>query len=198
MHNTTARLAWSALLVFVCALLALGAQWAPFSHMAHPVAFAGMRGVDGAGLFNAMVFVLPGALLALVAWRLRTALPRDARWQPRIGATLLVLSALAFAAQGLLPLDPDDLDAGSSRWHASAWMAWWIAFAAGALLYARGTLAQQLAAVAAVLLVLATAMFGRDWMPAGLAQRLAFAAWFGWFCFAALRGVSRGGASARG
>jgi hypothetical protein len=74
MSNTTTLLAWAALLVFGCALFALGAQWPAFSHAQHPVAFAGMRGVEGAWLFNAMVFVRPGAMLSLVALRLRRAL----------------------------------------------------------------------------------------------------------------------------
>jgi hypothetical protein len=187
MSNTTTLLAWAALLVFGCALFALGAQWPAFSHAQHPVAFAGMRGVEGAWLFNAMVFVLPGAMLSLVALRLRGALPAGARWQPRVGATLLLLSALAFAAQGMLPLDPEQMDAGSSRWHAAAWMVWWIAFAVGALLYARATLAEHLVAVAAVLLVLATTLLARDWLPAGIAQRMAFVAWFAWFGHAAWR-----------
>lgn len=198
MNDTTPWLAWAALLVFACALFALGAQWPAFSHAQHPVAFAGMRGVDGAWLFNAMVFVLPGAMLSVAALRLRSALPVDARWQPRVGAALLLLSALAFAAQGVLPLDPENLDAGSSRWHASAWMVWWIAFAVGALLYARATLRQHLVAVAAVVLVLAMSLLARDWLPAGVAQRVAFVAWFAWFGYAASGVFSRGAVSARG
>lgn len=202
MNGTTPRLAWTALLVFACALFALGAQWPAFSHVQHPVAFAGVRGLQGALLFNAMVFVLPGAMLSVVALRLRSALPADARWQPRVGATLLLLSALAFAAQGLLPLDPAQLDGGGSRWHASAWMAWWIAFAVGALLYARATLRQHLVAVVVVVLVLvlvlAMALLARDWLPAGIAQRAAFVAWFAWFGYAASRPLNRGAASAPG
>ncbi len=197
MNVTTTRLAWAALLVFACALIGLGAQWPPFSHVHHPVAFAGMRGVEGARLFNAMVFVAPGLMVSLVALRLRASHAHDARWQVRIGATLLLLSALAFAAQGMLPLDPDDIDAGRSRWHASAWMAWWIAFAVGALLYARSTLAEHLVAVTAVLMVLALALFASHWLPAGVSQRIAFAIWFCWFWYAAWV-ISRAGASAPG
>src|SRR3546814_9922281 len=63
--------------------------------------------------FNALGFVLPGVLAALVAWRLRASLDAGAPWAARIGAWLALLSALAFAAQGLLPLDPRDLEAGS-------------------------------------------------------------------------------------
>lgn len=188
MNRTTFRLATLAGLVFLCSLFAIGAQWAPFSHAAHPVAFAGMRGVPGAALFNGMVFVLPGLLLVLVGGRLRGALPAQARWQPRIGATLLVLSAVAFAAQGLLPLDPEDIDGGTSSLHATAWTMWWIAFATGAVLYARASLVEHLVAVGAVLLVLVIGLYGREWMPAGIAQRVAFCAWFAWYAYAAWRG----------
>src|SRR5690606_27774146 len=78
MSEANARLAWTALLVWACGLLALGAQLPGYSQAVHPVAMAGARGVPGAGLFNAMVFVLPGALVALVAWRLRAVLPAGA------------------------------------------------------------------------------------------------------------------------
>lgn len=188
MNRTTFRLAAVAGLVFLCSLFAIGGQWALFSHASHPVAFAGMRGVPGAALFNGMVFVLPGLLLVLVGGRLRGALPAQARWQPRIGATLLVLSAVAFAAQGLLPLDPEDIDGGTSSLHATAWTMWWIAFATGAVLYARASLVEHLVAVGAVLLVLVIGLYGREWMPAGIAQRVAFCAWFAWYAYAAWRG----------
>ena len=35
--------------------------------------------------------------------------------------------------------------------------------------------------------MLALVLAGRAWMPAGVAQRLAFAAWFAWFAWAAWR-----------
>ena len=37
---------------------------------------------------------------------------------------LVQLSALAFAAQGVVPLDPEDTDATASRLHVLAWMLW--------------------------------------------------------------------------
>lgn len=180
------RAAWIALLVWACALLALGAQVAGFSHVSHPVALAGMSGVAGARLFNALVFVLPGALLVLASLDLRASLPSGAGWMARIGANLLALSALAFAAQGLLPLDPLGYDEGGSRLHASAWMAWWIAFAAGAPAFAAGARGRRGLAVAAVAVaaVLACSLFAAGGIPGGIAQRLACAAWFGWFCHA--------------
>ncbi|MCW5581224.1 MAG: DUF998 domain-containing protein, partial [Luteimonas sp.] len=130
-RTAAARLSAAALLVFACALFALAARWPGYSQLRHPVALPGVAGLPGAALFDAMVFVLPGICILLVAWWLRAAVAA-AGWWPRIGASLLSLSALAFVAQGLLPLDADALDGGGSRLHAAAWMAWLIAFTAGA------------------------------------------------------------------
>src|SRR3546814_11255366 len=89
--------------------------------------------------FNVLGFVLPGVLAALVAWRLRASLDDGAPWAARIGAWLALLSALAFAAQGLLPLDPRDLAADASRMHATMWTLWWVALLPAAVLLAFGS-----------------------------------------------------------
>jgi hypothetical protein len=36
------------------------------------------------------------------------------------------------------------------------------------------------------LLLLALVLFGVDWLPAGTAQRVAFAAWWAWLCVTGL------------
>ena len=197
MNTTVSRLAAAALLVCACALFALGAQVEGYAQALHPVSLPGAQGMSGAMLFNAMVFALPGALLAFVAWCLRAALPVGAAAVARIGTMLVLLSAFAFAAQGLLPLDLERLDGGASRWHATAWTAWWIAFAAGASLLAVATRALRLASALAVAGVLWFGLFAGDAVPAGIAQRVAFAAWFGWCWFAAAwwpRAFNRGAA----
>jgi hypothetical protein len=106
----------------------------------------------------------------------------------RIGLTLAQLSALAFAMQGALPLDVRELDGDASRLHALAWMIWWIAFVPAMALLAVG--ARRGAGFAAVCLLtgalvplLAVLAPVGAWV--GLAQRLAFAAWFGWWLCAA-------------
>src|SRR3546814_3200643 len=53
-----------------------------------------------------------------------------------------LLSALAFAAQGLLPLDPRDLEADASRMHATMWTLWWVALLPAAVLLAFGSRAR--------------------------------------------------------
>src|SRR5262245_48854967 len=110
------------LLAAACSLIAVvafGAMLDGYSHLIHPLAWLGARGVPRATAFNLLGFVLPGALAAVVALRLRTRLPSRAGWAGRIGVALLLLSTLAFTAQGLLPLDPAELDGPVSQWHAT-------------------------------------------------------------------------------
>lgn len=132
---------------------------------------------------EAACFLVPGALLAWASMRL----PRHSA-MARIGGWLLLLSALAFAAQGLFAFDLADPDGGASRLRALAWSLWWIAFAPGALLHGlsrgRGLLAVSLVAVALVLLP-ALWPLPRDALP--LALILAAVAWFAWWAFAAWR-----------
>ena len=197
MNTVASRLAAAAVLICACALFALGAQLEGYAQALDPVALPGARGVPGALLFNAMVFALPGLLLVLAGWRLRAALPAGATAAARIGTMLVLLSALAFAAQGLLPLDFERLDGDASRRHATAWTAWWIAFAAGASLLAVAARALRPASALALALVLWFGLFAGDAVPAGIAQRIAFAAWFGWYWFAAAwwpRAFNRGAA----
>lgn len=183
----------AALLLFASALLAFGALLQGYSQVHYPVAVLGAKGVPNAWAFNVAAFVLPGMLAGVAAMDLRQRLPRDAGWPLRVGAQLAFLSALGFIALGLLPLDPMDLHNHASSLHATAWMLWWVAFVPAAMLIAyglRGRGGWRLlahASVAAALLVLATALFTVDLMPAGLSQRLGFAAWLAWMCVAARR-----------
>jgi hypothetical membrane protein len=120
----------AAVSLFVAAVTVFGAAAPGYAQRLHPVGLLGARGASGAAVFNALAFVAPGLLLACVAWALRD---RAHGWASRIGSQLVLLSALALAAQGLLPLDPTDFDHADSQRHAVAWTAWWLAFAAGCL-----------------------------------------------------------------
>jgi non-ribosomal peptide synthetase component F len=171
--------------MFLLAVIGFGAAFEGYSQLLHPPALLGARGIEHAVAFDLLGFVVPGILAGLVAVGLRGQLDRS-RWMARIGPWLWLLSAIAFAAQGLLPLDPLDLDAPSSRLHATAWMLWWIAFVPGAVLIAAGLggeakwrLLRRVAAAAAVLLPMFALVAAPLGMPVGIAQRLALAVWFG-------------------
>ena len=179
----------AAVILFALALLLAGIDVPEYSQRIHPLALRGTAGLPWAFGFNLIAFVLPGALLLWAGQRLRAALD-DAGWLARIGVVLVQLSALAYAAQGLLPLDPNDAGSGASRLHALAWMLWWIAFVPGVLLLAFGArrgIAFALACLAAGVLVPLIAVFAPIGLWVGYAQRAAFAIWFGWWLV-----VSRG------
>lgn len=185
----------AALALFAGALLAAPIGLPEYAHRLHPLGLRGAIGMPWAFAFNLFAFVLPGVLLLWAGQRLRDALG-DAGWHARIGSVLVQLSALAFAAQGVLPPDAGDSDATASRMHALAWMLWWIAFVPGVLLLAVGArrgIGFSLACLLAGLLVPLLAVFAPVGSWVGLAQRLAFATWFGWWLVA-----SRASASARG
>ena len=185
-----------AALLFTVASLVFAARVADYSHALHPLSLLGARQMPSGSIFNWAAFVLPGGLVAWVALHLRGQVSflagpgRASQWAARVGAQLLLISALAFAVQGLLPLDMDDLDGVRSSRHAAAWMVWWIAFVAGGVLWVIGTRAnaqaRQLATVslwAALLLPVLALVLPRLLLP-GIAQRLAFVVWFGWSIYA--------------
>ena len=180
----------AAALLFAATLIGFGAALEGYAHREYPVALLGATGFPRALAFNLLVFVLPGMLAGVVALELRRRLPGDAGWPLRIGAQLVLLSALAFIAMGLLPLDPRDLESDASRLHGTAWMLWNVAFIPGAVLlgaslrphrtWARFAKISLLAAAGLVLASFALT----DFMPAGVAQRIALGVWFAWFAYA--------------
>ena len=194
MHEVLRRLPWLAALLFFAAVAGFGMASPGYSQLVHPVALLGARGEPHALAFDLLGFLAPGLILAWCAYAWRSAAAADG-WMARIGLQLAMLSALAFAAQGLLPLDPYNLLAPASRLHALAWMLWWVAFVPGALLLAAAFPRRRLAGLACALLLPACALYGVAMMPAALAQRVAFALWFGWWLLIA---ANRGAASAQG
>lgn len=116
-----------------CTLLTLlGFAVATGVPLAASLAWPGAAGMPLAWLFNALAWIVPGLVVALVALRLRAQ--AGGALLAGIALRLLLLAGLAFAAQGVWPLDPRALDGAASRWHATAWMLWLLAFGAGALL----------------------------------------------------------------
>jgi hypothetical protein len=157
-----------------------------YSHREFPLALLGAQGVPRALAFNLCAFVLPGMLATMAMWRLRSALPEGARWAARVGAQLMVLSGLAFAAQGLLPLDPGDVGAASNAVHALAWTVWWIACTSGAALLAWTAPVRRLRAIAAIAALAVPLLALPPWPGAlaAFAPRAAFVAWLLWVALA--------------
>lgn len=182
-----------AAIAFIAAVVGFGMTLSGYSQVWHPVAVLGARGVPHALGFNLLGFVLTGLLAAVVALDLRHRLPADAGWTARVGAQFLLLSALGFAGLGVLPLDPDDLHNDASSLHATAWLLWWVAFVPGAVLFVfgmrgrRGWRPAVIASGVAAAIVLFSALVAVALMPAGIAQRLGYAAWLLWLCVAARR-----------
>ncbi|MDQ3617772.1 MAG: DUF998 domain-containing protein [Pseudomonadota bacterium] len=170
----------------VCCLLAIvgfSAALDGYRHDLHPLGLLGAYGIPHAWAFNLLGFVLPGVLLTITAVAVRSRLPVSAGRSAGIGVWLLALSALAFAAQGLWPLDLRELDGPQGQGHATAWTLWWIAFVPGALSLAVGLsrvpawrmLAMSMAVCAMAVLLLAA--LPPLLLPGPIAQRIAVVAW---------------------
>ncbi len=166
---------WLAATCAVLAALGFAAALPPFSHVQHPLGLLGAQGVPHALAFNLLGFVLPGLLAAFVAVRLRGRLPDSAGRIAPLGVWMLAISALAFAAQGVFTLDPAELDGGRSQWHATAWLLWWLSFAAGALLLGWGWRRPVFVALSATVIMLS--VLPSAWLPGPIAQRLLLLAW---------------------
>ena len=169
-------------------LAALGSWLSPgYSHGELPLALLGAKGMPYAAGFNLLAYIAPGLLAAHLGWALRRYW--HAHWGSRIGGNVLMLSGLAFAAQGIFPLDPGDLDGAVSQRHAAAWMLWWLAFVIGAGLLAwgeRGRDARVLVrscVLAATALALLAVVLPPVIGPA-LAQRAGVAVWLTWLVIA--------------
>jgi hypothetical membrane protein len=175
-----------ALVLHLAAIVAFGLLLDGYSHREFPLALLGAQGVPRALAFNLCAFVLPGMLAMLAMWRLRSALPTDARWPARIGVQLMMLSAIAFAAQGLLPLDPSDVGSASNAVHALAWTLWWIAGASGAALLAWAAPERSLRMFATVVAAAVPLLALLPWPGAlaAFAPRAAFVAWLLWVALA--------------
>ena len=188
---------------FVLTVAACGAALEGYLQSAHAVDVLGAIGLPRAGWFNACAFVGPGLLVASAGLVSYLHQSRSASAAGRIGALIVVFSALAFVALGVFPLDLSRLDAGSSRLHATAWSVWWLSIATGASLAfiasraVDGRWPRRLAGLALAWMVPGFALFAPAQWGSAIPQRLAFAAWFGWWLLAA-SAISRNAASAPG
>ena len=171
-----------AAVLFLASVAGFGALLPTYSHSMHPVALLGATPVPRGGLFNVLGFAIPGLLAAWTFNGFRGHLD-GLRWSARIGAQTLLLSAIAFALHAVLPLDLADVEAPGNRLQGAAWTLWWLATLVGGVLLALGLRRTPLAGIARSVLVLAAgvvvlSLVAPIVLPDGLAQRLAFAAWW--------------------
>ena len=180
--------------LFALALACFAAPLPNYRHADHPPALLGALGYPGAIAWNLVGYGVVGVLAVLATQALYLALRNaGAARVARIGATLALLAALAFIAQGIFPLDLNQaIDVGPSRRHVAVWNLWWIAAVAGALLTALGARGLPgwrtllpVGVVVAVLIVMAL-LVGMGGLGNGWLQRIALAAWFGWLAWASL------------
>jgi hypothetical protein len=188
---------WLAGAVFLAALAGFGAALPGFVQAVHPVDLLGARGVPRVAAWNALGYAVPGALVAAFAIALQRPLAATGVGAAgRIGGWLLMLSGVAFAAQGLLPLDPRLLDGADSKLHVAAGMLSLVAWLPSALLLPlalRGRAAWRPAAIGgpllAALAIACLALPPDAWSGIaggpGTVQRLGVCAQFAWPALAA-------------
>ncbi len=191
------HLGWLAAVIFALALWWLGGDHAGFVSAQHPVGHLGAVQALQAWRWNALGFVLPGLLLFGFAVALESAMRTAGCGRGgRIGTGLLMISALAFAAQGVWHFDLDDELARGTQVHVSALALALLALLSGASFVAASVrrlprwwmlalLGQVLAALLLVTLVwppqeVFAVLHGRP----GHAQRLILALYFAWWVLA--------------
>ncbi|MEO6264434.1 MAG: DUF998 domain-containing protein, partial [Luteimonas sp.] len=126
--------------LFALALVMFAAPLPNYRHAEHPPAVLGAIGYPGSVAWNMIGYMLVGVLAALALQALYHRLRAErAGAVARVGATLMLLSALAFVAQGFFPLDINQpIDFGPSRRHIAVWNLWWLAAIAGLLVTGAG------------------------------------------------------------
>jgi hypothetical protein len=186
LHRIDRALGALAAVTFVASVVGFGAALPGYEALRHPVALLGASGVPHAQAFSWLGFVVPGLLTSVVAVRLLLRVPPTSPWTVRVGVQLLVLAGFGLAAMGLLPLDASDIQNRASQFHASAWMVWVLAFVPGTVMYGLGALrvpgwrASALLHLGCGVAMVLAAFVLQAWMPAPLAQRLAFGCWLVW------------------
>ena len=196
------HLGWIAPL-WLAAALAAAAALLPGAAAA-PIGSLGAVGAPGAAWFNALGLVLPGLMLLAFSIALESILAGSGAGRTlRLGTGMLMISALAFAAQGAFPFDPSEPDGAASQRYAAALALSQLALVAASAFAAAGLRrAPRWRALAwgGLLLGATLALFlacppqqlfpPLEGRPAA-AQRLVLAAYFGWFALAAVVALRR-------
>ena len=191
-------------LVFLAALVFAGAAIPGYEHALHSVGVLGGARMPHAPAFNAAGHELPGALLAIFALALgRVLRAESAPLAARLGADLWLISGVAFALQGFLPMDLSEPDGPASRRHVLALTVAMVAALPAMVLLAAGLRGRagwrplQVAGwAAAFALGVLLAWPPHAWVPgwtgrSGLSERLALAVYFAFPAFAAAVALRR-------
>lgn len=185
---------WGAGIAFALAAIGFAETLPGYAHGRDPVALLGSAVAPHALAFNLMALVLPGLALAAFALVFERAAVREGGGRLlRIATGLLLISGLAFAAQGAFPFDPRDLDGLASRRHALAWslalLAWLASAPLLALAITRAPRWPRKAALGILLWIVALIVLGVPRAPdtAGLWQRALLAVYFLWPALLSLR-----------
>jgi hypothetical protein len=144
-----------------------------------------------ARMVDLLRFAVPGIVLAAIAWGLHGSPIVRKRVVTRIGANLMLISALAFAVQGIVAFDPADPHSFASRLRVAAWSVSWLAFIPGApmlaMAFGRRFAAWSIPASAIMCVPGLMDAFPAMAMHAGLVGLAFYPTWFAWWCFAASR-----------
>jgi hypothetical protein len=194
------HLGWVGGLLFAGAVWFAARELPGYEHARHPVGLLGVAAAPSALVFNLVAYGTAGLAVAGFALALEAELMRRGLGRiTRLATGMLLIAGLAFAAQGLLPLDPQDLDGSLSRRHAVAHaialLAWLPSTALFALALWRAPALRGMAWLAAAfalalggLLVWPATLWLPGWAASpGWAQRLLLLAWFLWPALLAVR-----------
>ncbi|RMH91168.1 DUF998 domain-containing protein [Lysobacter pythonis] len=164
------------------AALVFGALRPEYGHPRQSLAALGAVGMPGWHLANGLLYLLPGGLMAGLAWHARGRLPAAAGWAHRLALQMALLAALAFVLQGVFALDPTRLpDEGGNRLHALVWLLWSLCFALSTVCMAvAGADVPRMMAALLALAIPSLLVLGPAFGLAGAAQRLLVALWLFW------------------
>lgn len=190
---------WLGGLVFHAALLVVGALAIGYLPARQPVSVLGMAGAELAPWWNVLGLVVPGLLIGIFALSLATLWQRpDVPASARIGAWLLLICGLAFAATGVYVYDGAQPESTASKLHVALLAIALLSFLPAMLAMAlglRGKPQWRRLVVAGPLfaLLIGASVIQRAWdfVPwlqghPGAAQRITLALCFAWLVLAAV------------
>ena len=170
---------WTALVsaALICVVAVLGVE--SFRLSQHGMGLLAAKNMPHGNVWRLVGHWWIGLLALVPAIATLQAGEREGLRALRMAGYFWIIAAVAYALQGLWPLDLKDLESRNNQLHSVANTVWWLAATAGAVAWAlarRGTMPVVFAAVLVILGVVKTL----EWLPDG--QR-ALAGWlqvFGW------------------